>query len=448
LLVLAFVPLFFAIASIGRASLAAERVDGARLIARVVAADLDVREHDGGRDAREALEAYVKSGAVAAIAVYDSNGALALRVGDEGSVDGPRLLQASAPFGEQGAERVVVRIRPLEVDRAAPLVRLVAIYVGLFAIALLVFAYFVLTRVIVRPVESLALAATRIASGSRSLVKARTGAREIQELDEAFRTMATHLLAEEEKLRTKVEELTRTTGRLTEANTQLERSDRMASVGRLAAGVAHEIGNPLAALLGLEELVLDGGLDAASQRDFLVRMKRETERINGVVRDLLDFARADQTEGGGSADVKAVFDDVVALVRPQKELRGVEVVVDVEAGLQVALSPNRLTQVVLNLVFNAAGALNGAPGSIRLRARKDGDVAHLEVEDTGPGIPENMREAVFEPFVTTKDVGTGTGLGLSVCRGIVAGAKGTIVVDGSYRDGARLVIQLPLRARP
>jgi signal transduction histidine kinase len=184
-------------------------------------------------------------------------------------------------------------MRAGESDRATPLVRLVATYVGIFAVALLVFAYFVLTRLIVRPVEALALASGRVAAGARSLKPPRAGARELQELGEAIQTMTTHLIAEEEKLRAKVDELTRTTRRLTAAHTQLERSDRMASVGRLAAGVAHEIGNPLSALLGLEDLVLDGGLDAASQRDFLMRMKKETERINGVVRDLLDFARSD-----------------------------------------------------------------------------------------------------------------------------------------------------------
>src|SRR5262249_41451868 len=140
-------------------------------------------------------------------------------------------------------------------ERAAPLVRLVAMYMVIFAIALLTFAYFALTRLIVRPLEALNQAATRVAGGARILRLPRTGARELVELGEGLQTMTTHLLAEEEELRAKVTELEHT-------QAQLVRSERMASVGRLAAGVAHEIGNPIAALLGFEDLLLDGDLDA------------------------------------------------------------------------------------------------------------------------------------------------------------------------------------------
>lgn len=467
LLVFAFVPLFFAIANIGRAALAAEREDGGRAITRVLAHDLAVRTaaapnlREGGLGIKEVLDGYVRAGAVDAVAVFEQSGKMIASAGPDAPGLVPptadprgarerarvvrtahgRILEVAAPAGDQ---LVLTRIRAGEIDRAAPLVRLVAIYVGVFGVALLVFAYFVLTRLIVRPVESLARAAGRVAAGSRIVHTPRAGARELQDLGDAFQTMTLHLLAEEEKLRNKLDELTRTTGRLTEANVQLERSERMASVGRLAAGVAHEIGNPLSALLGLEDIMLDGGLDPAAQRDFIVRMKKETERINGVVRDLLDFARSDAHDEEESADVKAVFEDVAALVKPQKDLRDIELSLDVEPGLHVALGPNRLTQVILNLVLNAAGALENTPGTVRLRAKREGDVAHIEIEDTGPGVPPSMRERIFEPFVTTKEVGKGTGLGLSVCRGIVASAKGTISVDPSYEGGARFVVELPI----
>jgi signal transduction histidine kinase len=460
LLVLAFVPLFFAIASIGRAALASEREDGALALVRVVAHDLDQPRDRSALGTKDILDGYVRARGVEAIAVIDRGGQTVASAGPEAAgLVAPivsasvrerarvvrtahgRIFEIAVPSGDRV---VVARVRAGEVDRAAPLVRLVAIYVGVFAVALLVFAYFVLTRLIVRPVESLARAAGRVASGARVLNAPASGAREIQDLGDTLQTMTEHLVAEEEKLRAKLDELTRTTQRLTDANTQLERSDRMASVGRLAAGVAHEIGNPLSALLGLEELVLDGGLDSSSQRDFMMRMKKETERIHGVVRDLLDFARADEHDPEPSAVVADVFDDVLALVKPQKELRGVELVVEVDPDLSVALGPSRLTQVVLNLVLNAAAALGGKTGAVRLRARRDGAFARLEIEDTGPGVPPSMRDAIFEPFVSTKQAGQGTGLGLSVCRGIIAGAHGTITVDAAYAAGARFVVELPL----
>ncbi len=143
-------------------------------------------------------------------------------------------------------------------DRTVPLVRLVALYMAVFGLALLVFAYFSLTRLIVRPVDELVAAADRVANGARTMLVPRTGARELVELSASVQSMAERLIAEEAALILKVDELTETTQRLTRTQAQLVRSERMASVGRLAAGVAHEIGNPISALIGMEELLLDG----------------------------------------------------------------------------------------------------------------------------------------------------------------------------------------------
>ena len=139
--------------------------------------------------------------------------------------------------------------------------------------------------------------------------------------------MTARLIAHEATLRAKVDELTRTTERLTETRSQLVRSERLASVGRLSAGIAHEIGNPIAAILGMEDLLLDGDLPPETQRDFIVRMKKETERIHGVVRDLLDFARPEKAEptSGGPAEPSNVADVVKDVARARSaaaELQG------------------------------------------------------------------------------------------------------------------------------
>jgi two-component system, NtrC family, sensor kinase len=342
-------------------------------------------------------------------------------------------------------------------DHSAALVRLVALYMVTFGLALLVFAYFVLTRLIVRPVEQLVQAADRVASGARTLRVPRTGARELVDLGASVQAMAERLIDEEGALRRKVDELTRTTTRLTQTQAQLVRSERMASVGRLAAGLAHEIGNPLAALMGMQDLLLlDGQTSPETQRDFLERMRRETERIHTVVRDLLDFARPEgvaSSEHGASipADVRAVVDDVIALVRHQKPFRGVRIETDVEVGLQVSLPAHRLTQVLLNIVLNAGASIGSASGSrppdaagrVVIRARAVEGLVRIEVDDDGPGIAAEVRDRIFEPFVTTKDVGEGTGLGLAVCRGLVESAGGEVGVDPSYRDGARFYVVLP-----
>jgi signal transduction histidine kinase len=266
--------------------------------------------------------------------------------------------------------------------------------------------------------------------------------------------MAARLLADEKAMRVKVEELTTTTRSLGETRDQLVGSERLASVGRLAAGVAHEIGNPIAAIMGMHDLIDDSAIPPEDRADFLKRMRKETERIHVVVRDLLDYARPESGPSSGRiaiAPVSEVIHDVLALVKPQKEWRNVTAKLEVEEGLRVTLSPQRLTQVLLNLLLNAGAALADREPrehvvTIRAKATAKRARVRIEVEDDGPGVPKDLQTRIFEPFVTTKEVGSGTGLGLSVCRGIVEGAGGRIGLDASYEGGARFVVELPLAA--
>jgi signal transduction histidine kinase len=217
-------------------------------------------------------------------------------------------------------------------------------------------------------------------------------------------------------------------------------------VGRLAAGLAHEIGNPIAALMGLEDLLLAGGLAPDEERDFLERMRRETERIHRILRDLLAFARPTSgpvEEVPQPGDVEAAVHDTAALVMPHPALRDVDLSLDVHRDLpQVKLGREQLVQVLLNLVLNAADA-TGAGGHIRVEAAPSAPGVRLAVSDDGPGVAKEVRERLFEPFVTTKEVGKGTGLGLAVCRGLVEAVGGTIELDASVARGACFVLELP-----
>lgn len=360
-----------------------------------------------------------------------------------------RAMDVVLPSGSDAA--VLVRVRAEDDPaRTGQLVRGVALYMSVFALALLVFAYIVLTRAIVRPIEQLARAADRVAGGAREIELPAAGAREVAELGSSVRAMTARLLKEEQALRGKVDELTATTKRLGETREQLAGSERMASVGKLAAGVAHEIGNPIAAIMGMHDLIEDPETDEEIRSDFLRRMRKETERIHVVVRDLLDYARPE--EGADSvrparAVVAEVVDDALSLVRPQKDFKAITTHLEVDPAVAVGLSPQRLTQVLLNLLLNAGAALSSGPSdrarTVTVRARAIGETVRIEVEDDGPGVPAEIRPRIFDPFVTTKDVGAGTGLGLAVCRGIVEGAKGKIYVDATYTDGARFVVELP-----
>lgn len=467
LLVLAFVPLFFAVASLTRSTLQSTRDDSARSLGRAIAGHVsDARRSRDPVRLDALLQAEIGAGGLAAIAVYDSGGHLVARAGptDESAVipeDVPvdtertrtvhtargRALEVLVP-GSSGPVVALLRTDD-EAVRAGPLVRLVALYTVIFACALLVFAYMALTRLIVRPLDELSEAARRVSDGARDLDVPRVGARELAQLGASLSEMTARLRAEEQELRHKVDALERATEDLKRAQGTLVRSERLASVGRLAAGLAHEIGNPISAILGLQELLLDGGLEAGEQRDFLERMKRETERINRVLRDLLDFARPAAPSGteASTAPAGSVGDaaqDVCALVRPQKSFREVQLEVDVADSLPpVALSREKLVQVLLNLLMNAGDATAGR-GHIRLQARRVDDIVRIDVQDDGPGIRDDVRDRLFEPFVTTKEVGTGTGLGLAVCRGLVEAAGGTINVESPSEGGARFVIVLPI----
>jgi two-component system, NtrC family, sensor kinase len=469
LMLLAFVPLFFAVASLTRATVLGAREQSARALGRAIAAHVsDARESPAPRSLQHALEGHAGWDSVDSICVFgptserlacagSPQSAAEMRPPPSGAsettsvVRGPagRALEVVSTAGDA---RVVTRVLIDEgSDRGASLVRLVALYMLTFALALSVFAYFGLTRLIVRPVEHLVDAADRVASGARTLRVPRTGARELIELGSSVQSMAEKLISEEAKLLLKIEELTETTTRLKQTQAQLVRSERMASVGRLAAGVAHEIGNPITALMGMEDLLLEGDLSAEDQKDFLRRMRKETDRIHTVLRDLLDFARPEGKAEPPSAppspaDVKGVIDDVVKLVGPQKHFRTVRVETDVKGAPRVVLPAQRLTQVMLNMVMNAGAAVASGPkkeGRVTMRAETQGDRVRIEIEDDGPGVAAAVRDRLFEPFVTTKEVGEGTGLGLAVCRGLVESVGGEVSLDPSYVGGARFTVVLP-----
>ena len=465
LMLLAFVPLFFAVATYTSLTLQQLRDTSARSLGRAVAGHvLEARARRSPSELMGLLDAEIGAHGVDAVGVYGPDGKPVARVGDPKLCDAlaaPVEPNREATFELQGshgralavaipdARGVVVAVVRTDDDsnRAAPLVRLVGLYTGVVALALLVLAYFALTRLIVRPLDQLSRAAERVAGGARRLEVPSSGARELSELGISLKTMTEKLMAEEDALRNKVAEVERATQRLAEAQERLVRSERLASVGRLAAGLAHEIGNPIAALIGMQDLLLEGGLEDAEQKDFLQRMQKETERINRILRDLLQFARPAAGSSAGAepspGDVETAVYDVAALVAPQKAMREVDLAVDVFPELpEVALSREQLTQVLLNLVLNAADAC-GPGGHVSLAARPKDKGVELTVSDDGPGVAEAIRDRLFEPFVTTKDVGKGTGLGLAVCRGLVEAAGGTINLDTTVERGARFVIELP-----
>lgn len=373
--------------------------------------------------------------------------AVEVRVGD-------RVLWHRGDLPNRGVSRavghdgVVVKLWLPQRDEAStpPVARLLLFYVLLTGAAVLLLTYVALTNLIVRPLGGLTKSAERLASGTPHVQVAERGALEVRALARAFNEMASQLRVERASLEQRLRQLEEATGELKFTQRQLVHGEKLASVGRLAAGVAHEIGNPLAAVLGFVELLQGDGLEEAERTEFLARIHKETNRINHIIRDLLDFAR----QGGESerldvsSDVRAAIDDAVNLLRPQKELRGVEIVIDAPDHIpRVAGAQHRLTQVMLNLLLNAADAMNGQ-GRIQIDLTVDGPTGGviLNVSDTGPGLAPEIVDRLFEPFATTKPVGTGTGLGLAVSHTLIEGMGGTITADNPPEGGARFTIAL------
>jgi C4-dicarboxylate-specific signal transduction histidine kinase len=368
----------------------------------------------------------------------------------EGSGD---VLAVTVPLAAGGALRVEASLAPGASERAVA--GAVLLYTAVASAAALWVVFFLLTRYIVRPVEGLTRAAERVAAGRRDALAEVRGGREIARAAHAFNAMTVELASRERELSKRVEELERATRELAAAQDQLVRSERLAVVGRLAAGIAHEVGNPLAAIVGLTDVLKDGGLSDDESRDFADRIGREAQRIHRTVRELLDYARAapgeaEAGEESRAGSVSEAAEHVRRLLAPQKALRDVAVVWTVAPALPtVRLPTDKLVQVLLNLALNAADAVHaGGASAPRLEVRADrvGERVVIEVEDNGPGVPEPLRHRIFEPFFSTKAAGQGTGLGLAICAVIVEQAGGTLRArdrhDGA--PGALLRVELPL----
>lgn len=371
-------------------------------------------------------------------------GAELRRGGEPLMASGRRRGAASIEVHHADSRTVSLWIEAADAQRT--LSGLLTLYAGLTAAAMLLLTYILLGRSIVRPVEQLTRASERVARRRSHDVRVPVqGPAELARLSVAFNAMQAELAKERSALRARLEELERTTSELAAAQRSLVTSEKLASVGRLAAGVAHEIGNPLSAILGLVELVETGDLSAEQQREFLRRTRREIERIHRIIRDLLDFARDEPHAEAQSCDLTTVVEDAVRLVGPQKDLRQITLERRFAEDAPPARGPAaRLTQVVLNLLLNAADAIEGE-GTITLEVQpSEPGFVELRVTDTGPGIPPSMREHLFEPFATSKPAGQGTGLGLAVSHTIVERLGGTIEGESLRGGGARFTVRLPI----
>jgi len=275
---------------------------------------------------------------------------------------------------------------------------------------------------------------------------------ELGNLAVSFNEMAARLQRARAKIREftdsleeKVEQKSR---ELQSAQLSMLRAEKMAAIGQMAAGVAHEINNPLTGVITFATLVKRRVKDEGLKED-LDTIIEEAHRCSKIARGLLDFARGGRLSPQ-NADVNLVVARTLALVEKQALFHNIDIVRQLSERLPpVSLDADRIGQVFLNLVMNAAEAMGGS-GRLILTTQPvadwegGGEAVRVTVEDTGPGIPEDIAVRIFDPFFTTKEPGQGTGLGLAVSYGIVEDHGGRIRVSGRPGKGARFTVTLPV----
>jgi len=227
----------------------------------------------------------------------------------------------------------------------------------------------------------------------------------------------------------------------------------MSAIGQLIAGVAHDLNNPLASVVGFSDLLGEAADVPPRLAEPLAVIRQEAERASGIVRNLLSFAR--RQEGARQLQsIRPVLDSILGLLKNQLMAHKIELTLEVEPGVpEVELHANQIKQVFVNIINNAAQAILGAGrsgGRIAIAAKNWLDGVSVSISDNGPGIAEAVAQRVFEPFFSTKSEGEGTGLGLSICQGIVKEHGGQITVDPGPGSGATFTVELPggTRARP
>jgi len=322
--------------------------------------------------------------------------------------------------------------------------------IGVLGVVIVVLLYFFITSGITRPLREMAAATGKIADGDLSIELSSKSKDEIGQLAESFNYMLVRLKQARQELENygrvleeKVEERTR---QLTKMQDHLIQSEKMASMGQLAASIAHEVNNPLSGVLIYNQLIAKkitrGDFDREAILDYLSKMEHELSRSTKLVRSLLDFAV--QTEPKiKEVNVNEVLNRALELGIHAGSKENTRVEKDLQSLPTFMEDPDQLEQVFMNLIMNALQAMPTG-GKLTLRTFMENRELKIAVQDTGCGIPPENLSKIFTPFFSTKKEVKGVGLGLSVAYGIIQGLKGRIEVESKVGEGTTFTVCLPI----
>jgi two-component system NtrC family sensor kinase len=305
-------------------------------------------------------------------------------------------------------------------------------------------------RYVTRPVRELVKETQKIAKGELSNGVPIESEDEIGQLASAFSQMTLDLKKADEKLvewgKTLEQKVRQRTEELRKTENQLIQSDKVASLGKLAAGVAHEINSPLTGVLTYSSLLLKAKKEGDPEREDLEVIVNETNRCKKIVKGLLDFARQTAPQKTLS-DINEVIEKSIDLVAHQASMQNVKIEKKIKPDLpKTMLDVGQIQQVFINILLNAIEAMPQG-GTLTVSSGIQDEVAAIQFTDTGIGIPKEILPKILDPFFTTKEQGKGTGLGLSVSYGIIERHRGKLEVKSKVGEGTTFTVKLPIKEK-
>jgi signal transduction histidine kinase len=312
----------------------------------------------------------------------------------------------------------------------------------IFALILITLAI-IYSRRITTPIHKLIDATNRIGRGDLDKKIELTTNDEIQILANEFELMRQKLQESYQGMEEKIQKRTR---ELQEAQAQISHQEKMASLGMMAAGIAHEIGNPLTSISSMVQIIKRKNADPKTG-EYISNILKNIERISRIVRELVDFSRPSSYEEA-PADINEIIKSAVGIIKYDRRSKNLVYHLLLDSNLpETVLVSDHLLQVFLNILINAVDASEDYGNKIEVKSYvKNGNI-HVDIADNGCGIPDDIQKKIFEPFYTTKEVGKGTGLGLTVSYGFIEKLKGEIKVKSNVGSGSTFIITIPIRSQ-
>jgi len=323
--------------------------------------------------------------------------------------------------------------------------KFLTLWIVLFILLIATFGYYLLSKTVVNPVHKLISLTKDISRGVTPLSPNLGKITEINKLQEALVNMSDEIEASKKKLEINIDNLEDANKQLVDTQKELIASEKMASLGKLSAGVAHEIGNPLSAISGYMEILSKGhGLDQEQKNKYMEKVSAEIDRINRIISTLLDYAKPREILESKS-NLNEIIKKAVDLLSNQGIFKRITLETSLsEYPLTIKIDEFQLLQVFINLLINAKDAVDN-DGEITISSfLNDENIAEVSIIDNGTGISRENLDKIFDPFFTTKEPGSGTGLGLSISHRIIKQFDGNITVTSNPGEGTEFILTFPV----